>query len=75
MTEFLSKFNSGEMLGFVSIVGGLLFTLLMSAGHYWHKIRLAEIDAKMKQDMLDRGMSADEIKTVLEAASNSRRHR
>jgi hypothetical protein len=72
MTEFLSKFDSRELLGLVSIVGGLLFTLLIFAGHYWHKVRIAEIAARLKQDMLDRGMSADEIKTVLEAGPRSR---
>jgi hypothetical protein len=32
--------------------------------------RQAEIDAALKQDMLDRGMSAADIKTVLEASSD-----
>lgn len=30
-------------------------------------VRLAEIEANLKQEMLQRGMSADEIKTVIEA--------
>jgi hypothetical protein len=71
MHEFLSKFDSGELIGLVSIVGGLLFSLLIIAGSFWRQVRKAEIAANLKQDMLDRGMSADEIRTVLEAGSKS----
>jgi hypothetical protein len=38
----------------------------------WSSVRRAEIDAALKQDMLQRGMSADEIRTVLEASSQGR---
>ena len=30
-------------------------------------VRLAELDSQLKQDMLQRGMSAEDIKTVIEA--------
>jgi hypothetical protein len=36
---------------------------------YMHKVRQAELDAQLKHEMLERGMSADEIRTVLEASS------
>jgi hypothetical protein len=71
MHEFLSKFDSGELLGLVSIVGGMSFTLLIVAGKYWQNVRQSEIAANLKRDMLDRGMSAEEIKTVLDAGSKS----
>jgi hypothetical protein len=38
--------------------------------HYWYKIRREEIRAGLKQAMLDRGMSAYEIRTVIEAGSD-----
>ena len=38
----------------------------------WSSVRRAEMDAALKQDMLQRGMSADEIRTVLEASSQGR---
>jgi uncharacterized protein YoaH (UPF0181 family) len=37
---------------------------------YLRQSHQAEIDASLKQDMLSRGMSAGEIKTVLEARSD-----
>jgi hypothetical protein len=67
MNEFLSRLNPGEMIAIVSICGGLLITLLSVRLGTWHKVRSEEIAAEIKRDMLDRGMSADEIKTVLDA--------
>jgi hypothetical protein len=32
----------------------------------WQKVRRAEIAAALKQDMLNRGLSSDQIRTVLE---------
>ncbi len=37
---------------------------------YLRRSHQAEIDASLKQDMLNRGMSAADIKTVLEASSD-----
>lgn len=67
MNELLSRLNPGEVIAIVSICGGLLITLLSVSLGTWHKVRSEEIAAEIKRDMLDRGMSADEIKTVLEA--------
>ena len=37
--------------------------------YYWWKIRQSELDASLKQEMLQRGMSAEEIQLVLTASS------
>jgi hypothetical protein len=63
MNEFFSRFTSGEIIWIVGIVGGLLWGIACSIGKHWERIRKVEL----KQDMLNRGMSAEEIKTVLEA--------
>jgi hypothetical protein len=72
MTELLSKFSGGELIAVVAIVGGLICGVLVVAGEFWHRIRKAEIAAKLKQDMLDRGMTPDEIRIVMEAGSDKR---
>lgn len=70
MTDLLSKFSGGELIAIVAIVGGLVCGVLVVAGEFWHRIRKAEIAAKLKQDMLDRGMTPEEIRIVLEAGSD-----
>ena len=42
---------------------------IVMIGDFWRRIRKAKIDARLKTNMLDRGMSADEIRVVLEAGS------
>lgn len=36
--------------------------------HYWWKVRKAEIEAALKQEMIQRGMGPQEIRQVLESS-------
>ena len=73
MIELLARFDSGELLGLIlggiSIIGGLLCGIVGIIAGTWQKVRRAEIAAALKQDMLNRGMSAEDIRTVLEAGT------
>ena len=69
MGEYLSRLPVGELIALVSIGGGLLIGLVAVAGGIWSDVRKREIAAGLKHDMLDRGMSADEIRTVLDAGT------
>ena len=71
MVELLSRFSSLELIALVSILGGLIFVTFAVLVDYLLKMRKAEIASKLKTDMLDRGMSADEIRIVLEAGNRS----
>ena len=53
------------MLAFV--VGLVLVVLVISIGAIWHQIRKSDIEASLKQTMIQSGMSADEIEHVLAA--------
>jgi hypothetical protein len=75
--DLLAKFNGGELIAFVAVAGGLLCGILCGVSGIimgsWEKIRRAEIAAALKRDMLNRGMSADEIRTVIDAGTKSSR--
>lgn len=59
----------GEEVGVAFfVVGGLVFTISILA-HHWRKHREAAYNARLKQLMIERGMSADEILRVVEATS------
>ena len=47
-----------------------LVVLGVVIANQWRKIRQAEIQAALKHDMLERGMSAEQIKLVLEAGQS-----
>jgi hypothetical protein len=70
LADAFSRFNFGELMGFLAVGGGLLIGLVAIVGGYWTEIRKTEISAALKQDMLSRGMSADEIQTVMDAGTD-----
>ena len=53
-------------MGLLIPIGGIVSGILRSM----QKARLAELEASLKQEMLERGMSADEIVRVLQARSD-----
>jgi hypothetical protein len=73
MTELLSKFNAGELIGLVAVAGGLLIPILCGVTaiitDYFYKVR----QLALKQDMLNRGLPAEEICAVLEAGMKGSR--
>jgi hypothetical protein len=73
MYDIISRWNFGEFIGFTSIAGGLLVGLVAIVGGYWSGIRKKEISAALKHDMLERGMSAQDIRTVLDAGTKRSR--
>lgn len=48
---------------------GLLIPIFIIATKYLARVRQAELEANLKQNMLERGMSAEEIRMVIEATS------
>jgi hypothetical protein len=71
MTQLLDKFSGGELLGLAAIVGSLLIGITAIIAGAWQKARRAEVAAALKHDMLNRGMSAEEIRTVLDAGTKA----
>lgn len=67
MPEFFDHFSSGQILGFSGIIGGVLIALTAIVFSQWRKVRVAEIEGALKQQMLDKGMSAAEIAQVMNA--------
>jgi hypothetical protein len=71
MNDVFSKLSSEEILPIVIVAiifgAGAVVALASIIAGCVYKIRQQTISARLKQDMLDRGMSAEEIKIVLEA--------
>jgi hypothetical protein len=69
MIEFLSKFDSGEFIGLVAVAGAFLCGAPAVILGCWLEIR----KVALKQYMLEQGMSAEEIRTVLYGGSGRSR--
>jgi hypothetical protein len=74
MFEWLSQQSAGQLVGLTAVMMGPLIAIVAIVSAAWARVRrvevqarLAETDAVLKQQMIERGMSADEIVRVLEA--------
>ena len=75
MTGLLTRLTFGEFMGLLSLSGGLLIGLTAVVGGIWSDVRKKEIAAGLKHDMLDRGMSAEDIRLVLDSGTKRSRNR
>ena len=73
MTEILSKFDAGEIIGLVAVGGGLLCGILCgtTAIVMEHLCKLRQL--ALKQDMISRGLSVEEIQSVMDAGTGKGR--
>jgi hypothetical protein len=62
----------GAVLGTLGIVCGCAVGATAIVSEAWRKVRQSEDLNALKQSMLDRGMSADEIATVVNAGHKKR---
>jgi hypothetical protein len=57
----------GAILGSLGILGGTVVATCALFSHAWRKVRQTEDLNALKHAMIERGMSADEIATVIRA--------
>lgn len=74
MFEWLAQNHPDELIGLVAVLGTCLVILTTVVSAQWRRVRQAELqlrqvelEASLKHELVARGMSADEIRQVLEA--------
>jgi hypothetical protein len=65
-------FMLGAILGTLGILAATSICITAIVSEAWRKVRQTEDNNGLKQSMLDRGMSADEIAAVVKAAPEKR---
>lgn len=55
----------------VGAAGGILAGIVGTIATNWRRVRVAEQDAALKQNMIERGMSAEDIVRVLSAGKRA----
>jgi hypothetical protein len=71
MAEFFSRFDGGEIIAMLAVAGVFLCGAIGIITDHLHKMRVTTL----KEEMINRGMSAGEIQTVLNAGRRSCRRR
>ena len=66
MDNFFWLKDAGPVIG---VIAAALCVAAVMIAVQWRKLRQTEIDAALKQEMIQRGMSADEITKILAASS------
>ncbi|HZZ72247.1 MAG TPA: hypothetical protein VFE24_08335 [Pirellulales bacterium] len=70
--DLMTNFRSQDLLFFgLLVMAGVLLLAAIAAG-VWKEIRKKEIDATLKREMIERGMSAEDIVRVLSADSEGK---
>jgi hypothetical protein len=67
MYELLSRMAPGEFIGLVAVAGGLICGLVAIVMGIGLEFRRADLAFTLKKDMLERGMTPEEIRMVMEA--------
>ena len=70
MNEFLSMLNGGQLIGLIAVVLGPIAVIITVIASQWRRVRIAELEATLKQQMLDKGMSAAEIEQVMRSGND-----
>jgi hypothetical protein len=78
--ELVSKLDGGEILGLcgmivglLAIIGGIGVAITKVVASHYRRTQLDEMEVALKMEMIQRGMSAADIKQVLEARTGSAR--
>jgi hypothetical protein len=72
MFELLSRMSPSEFIGLVAVVGGMLCGVVAIVTGVGLEFRRASLAFTLKKDMLERGMTAEEIQIVMEAGAKNR---
>ena len=67
MVELLEHVNGGELIAIIAVGGGILTGIVAILAGTWHKSR----ELALKAEMVSRGMSAEEIRMVLDTGDHS----
>ena len=65
MSDLFDKFSPGEFIALAAVIVGPLIAITAIITTQWRRVRIAEMEATLKQQMLDKGMSAAEIEQVM----------
>ena len=74
MYELLSKWSPGELIGLLSLSGGLVIGLVAVVMGIWADLRKTTLAYDFKRELLERGLSPEEIRLVMETGPKGAQH-
>lgn len=68
MLEILSRLHGDDIVGLVAVVGGFITAITVVCVVAWERHRERQLAVTIIEDMLDQGMSVEQIERILKAA-------
>jgi hypothetical protein len=68
--SWFSKFNAEDLCGMLAIVGMIVVGAIVVICLTIYKLHRSRADDELKRELLDRGLSASEIATIISAKSS-----
>jgi hypothetical protein len=69
--NFLDGLTGGDKSQVLVLLGAFVALVIVTGIVHWSRVRRAEIETEFKRELLDRGMSIDEIDRLLRAGGRS----
>lgn len=70
-TDLIRRLLDPDTLALVLIFGGgMVVGLVGIIAYHWRRLRQTEIETEMKREMLNRGMSAEDVERVIKASAS-----
>lgn len=66
--SWIAQLVGKDLIAVLAVGGGILFVMVAVLAKNWRLVRLAELEGSLKQQMLDKGMSAADIEQVLRSS-------
>ncbi len=60
----------GNLVPVMGVIGGCAVAIVWILAAYYRSVQVADMDATLKMEMIQRGMSAEDIERVLHAQSD-----
>jgi hypothetical protein len=67
MYDWLMSLGPG-IIGVIAVLGGFIISVVAILAGNWRRVRQIEMEISLKHEMLERGMSAEEIERVIKAS-------
>src|SRR5262245_42083012 len=71
MWHILESWPAGFVIGLVAVIGFFLWMITWVIAPFWSRVRLAEMEAALKREFLQRGLSVDEIERLIRASQQT----
>lgn len=72
MSDLLDKLQGGQVLGFVAIVGGIVYLIADTVARSWSRVRRVEAETALKRELLASGRTTDEIERIVKATTGKK---